>query len=167
MSMNPLRWSFRTRMLAAAAACFALIGFAVFSQLQWGLDPCPLCIFQRIAFMVTGVLFLVGAVHGPGRQGRRVYGLLVLVSSAVGAGVAIRHVWLQSLPADQAPACGPGLGYMMDTLPLGQVLVKVFAGSGDCTQVDWTFVGLSMPGWTLVCFVLLGFGGLLAGFVRR
>src|SRR5699024_5789620 len=99
MRMNPYRWSFRTRMLTAAVACFALIGFAVFAQGYWGLEPCPLCIFQRIAFAALGAVLLVAGLHAPrAARGRRAWSLLTLAAAAVGAGIAGRHVWIQLFP---------------------------------------------------------------------
>ena len=157
MDANPLRWSFRAQCLAGFAACAALIAFALYSQFHLGLLPGPLCIFQRVAFAALGVVFLLAGLHAPARPGaRRAWGALALLAAAVGAAIAARHVWLQHLPPDQVPACGPGLDWMMETMPVAGVLREVFTGSGECANVDWTFLGLSMPGWSLVWFVLLG-----------
>ena len=165
--MNPFRWPFRTRMLAAAGACFALIGFAVFSQLQWGLDPCPLCIFQRIAFAALGVVLLAAGLHAPrAAWGRRTWSLLALVATGVGAGISGRHVWIQLFPPP-IPACGPPLDFLRETLSAGHLVRRVLTGTGDCGNVDWSFLGLSMPAWALVWFVLLKAWGLHAGFGRR
>jgi disulfide bond formation protein DsbB len=109
-----------------------------------------------VGFMGMALFALLAALHNPERLGRRVYGSLIGVSAAFGALVAGRHVWLQSLPPDQVPECGPGLNYMLETMPLTDVLSKVFLGSGSCAEVHWTFLGLSMPGWTLIWFVFLG-----------
>ena len=138
------------------AVCTALFAFALYLQHYEGQAPCPLCILQRIAFIGLGVLFLVGAVHGPGRNGAWIYsGLLVLVA-LIGAGIAGRHVWLQHLPKDRVPACGPGLEYMLNRFPLGEVLEKVFRGSGECAEVGWTFLSLSIAEWSLLWLILLG-----------
>lgn len=166
MTPNPLRWSFRARCLAGFAACVALIAFALYSQFQLGLLPCPLCIFQRVAFAVLGVVFLLAGLHAPGRGGRAAWGVLALLAAAVGAAIAGRHVWLQHLPPDQVPACGPGLDWMMDTMPVAGVLREVFTGSGECATVDWSFLGLSMPAWSLAWFVALGAWALAAAFTR-
>lgn len=139
-----------------ATICAALLAYAYYVQFKLFIDPCPLCILQRVAFLAIGLVTLVAALHGPRGFGRKVYGLLAVASAAVGAGIALQHVRLQNLPPDQVPACGPGLNYMIDTLPLGAALSKAFTGSGECAKVDWTFLGLSMPAWTLICFVLLG-----------
>src|SRR5678816_4354435 len=156
--MNPLRWSFRTAFAVAAAICAAFLGFAYYAQFQMHLDPCPLCIFQRIAFIAFGAVCLAAALHGPRGYGRRVYGALALLAAGAGAAIAGRHVWLQHLPPDKVPDCGPGLDWMLDTLPLNAVLRKVFTGSGECAKVDWTFLSLSMPEWTLIWFVVFGAG---------
>jgi len=108
---------------------------------------------QRIAVIACGVVFLVGAIHNPGRVGAIVYSLLVILCAGTGAAIAARHVWLQTLPPDQVPACGPGLSYMLETLPFRDVLATVFKGSGECAAIDWRFLELTIPGWTLVFFV--------------
>lgn len=129
---------------------------ALWLQYYQHLEPCPLCIFQRVAMMATGAVALVAFLHGPGRLGRRIYAGLTLLAIAGGVAVAGRHVWLQHLPPDQVPACGPGLDYWLDTFPLHEVMVKVFRGSGECAVVDWTFLGLALPAWTLAAFLGLG-----------
>ncbi|MBX3726948.1 MAG: disulfide bond formation protein B [Xanthomonadales bacterium] len=144
---------FRQLALLGFLACAGLMAYALYAQHVLGLEPCPLCIFQRVAVIATGGVLLAAALHGPAAAGRWVYALLAATAAALGAGVAGRHVWLQSLPADQVPACGPGLDYMMEAFPLSQTLRMVFSGSGECAEVDWTFLGLSMPAWTLICFV--------------
>lgn len=160
--------SFRASFLLGFLACAGLIGFALFSQFQWGLEPCPLCIFQRVAFAALGVVFLLGALHGPkGRAGRSAWGVLALIAALAGVAVAGNHVRLQMMPADQVPACGPGLDYMMEMLPVTGVIQKVMTGSGECADVDWSFLGLSMPAWSLVWFVLLGAWAAWAAFRRR
>lgn len=142
--------------LAGAVACAALLGYGLWLQHVDGLEPCPLCVFQRVAFIVLGLIFVVAALHGPRRNGAMVYGVLAAIAAAVGAGIAGRHVWLQNLPADQVPACGPGLQYMLEQFPLQRMIEKVLSGSGECASVDWSFLGLTIPGWALVWFVLLG-----------
>lgn len=162
------RLSFRSAYLLGFVVCAALIGFALYSQFQWGLQPCPLCIFQRIAFAALGIVFLIGALHAPkGAAGRRAYGVLAFLAAAVGIGIAGRHVWLTHLPPDQVPHCGPPLEFMMETNALTDVIRKVLTGSGECAKVDWTFLGLSMPAWSLAWFVLLAIWALWAAFRRR
>lgn len=165
--MNPLRWSFRTQFLLGFAACMALLAFALYTQYYGGLLPCPLCTFQRGAFLALGLVFLIGGLHAPAKPaGRGIYSILAVLCAGVGAAIAGRHVWLQNLPADQVPACGPDLSYMMDAFPLGEVMRKVFTGSGECAVVDWTFLGLAMPAWSLVWFLLLALWALYAGLRR-
>jgi disulfide bond formation protein DsbB len=149
--MNP-----RLGYVAGTAICAGLLGFALYLQHVAGQDPCPLCILQRITFIALGLVFLVAAVHGPGRTGAIVYAVFGGLLAATGAGIAARHVWLQNLPADQVPACGPGLAYMIERFPLMRMLEKVLAGSGECAEAGWKFLGLSIAGWSLVWFVLLG-----------
>ena len=144
---------------AGFAVCCGLMGFALFAQHVLLLDPCPLCVFQRVAVISIGVIFLVAALHNPSGAGRFVYGVLLALAAAGGAAVAGRHAWLQQLPPDQVPSCGPGLDYMLDTLPFTEVLGKVFRGSGECAEIVWQFLGLSMPGWVLVWMVALGAAG--------
>ena len=168
MQPNFFRWSFRSQYLLGFLLCAGLIGFALFSQFQWGLLPCPLCIFQRIAFAGLAVVFLIGGLHAPkGAVGRRIYGLLALIPAGTGIGIAGRHVWLTTLPPDQVPECGPPLQFMMDTNPLTDVIKKVLTGSGECAKVDWHFLGLSMPAWSLLWFVLLAGLALYAAFRAR
>lgn len=147
---------FRRRFLLGFLACAGLIGYALYTQFHDGLLPCPLCIFQRVAFAAVGLVFLVGGLHAPiSRVGRRLYGGLALLAALVGIGVAGNHVRLQHLPPDQVPACGPGLDYMLEAMPLTGVIRKVMTGSGECAEVDWSFLGLAMPAWSLIWFVLL------------
>lgn len=159
MKLTPRKW-----FVIVLLCCGGLLGFAFYQQYRAFLDPCPLCVFQRIGFMGMALFAALAAVHNPARTGRRIYGVLTALCAAFGAGVAGRHVWLQSLPADQVPECGPGLNYMLETMPLTEALSKVFLGSGSCAEVHWTFLGLSMPGWTLVWFVLLGVPTLYMSF---
>jgi disulfide bond formation protein DsbB len=133
--------------------CVAMMGTALFYfQHMLGLEPCPLCILQRIVVITLGIVLLVGAVHGPSGWGNRVYGGLIMLTAGTGAGIAARHVWLQSLPADQVPECGPTLDYILQVFPLSKALQLVLRGSGECAKIEWQFLGLSIPGWTLVAF---------------
>ena len=133
--------------------CAALIGWALWLQYVKGLEPCPLCVFQRVAVIAVGVVFLIAALHNPRRGGATFYALLTLVAAGAGAAFSARQVWLQSLPKDQVPACGPGLNYMLNTLPFTDVIRKVLEGSGECAEKGWVFLGLSIAGWTFVFFV--------------
>ena len=141
------------------AACTGMMIFALFAQYVLAMEPCPLCILQRVAVIVIGLLFLLAALHGAGRTGRRVYALLLTLVAIAGAGIAGRHVWLQNLPADQVPSCGPGLDFMLETFPIMEVLSIVLSGSGECAEVSWRFLGLTIPGWTLIALLFLGIYG--------
>lgn len=163
--MNPLNWSFRRLCALGLLCCLGLLGFALYAQHRMFLDPCPLCILQRVAFMVMAVGFLGGLLLGPGGVGRWATMVSGVLGAAAGVTVAGRHVWLQGLPADQVPACGPGLNYMLEAFPLADVMRKVFQGSGECAKIDWSFLGISMPGWTLIWYLLLGILVLFA-FIR-
>lgn len=135
--------------------CAALIGWALWLQYGKGIEPCPLCIFQRVAVIAVGVVFLLAALHNPRKTGAAFYALLTLVTAGAGALLAARQVWLQSLPKDLVPACGPGLNYMLETLPFSDVVRKVLEGSGECAEKGWVFLGLSIAGWTFVFFVAM------------
>jgi disulfide bond formation protein DsbB len=153
--------------LLGFSACALLLGYAYFLQFYQGLEPCPLCIFQRLAMAALGFIFLVAAVHNPKRSaGARTYGILIALVAALGAGIAGRHVWLQNLPPEQVPACGPGLDYLLETFPLSETIALVLRGSGDCAEVDWTFLGLSIPAWTLLLFIGLGAMGAVRNWMR-
>lgn len=166
--MNPLQWNFRAQFLLGFLACAGLLGYAIFLQLQMGLEPCPLCIFQRMAFAALGLLFLIGALHGPGgKTGRSIYGLLAFIAAAVGIGIAGRHVWIQVMPKDGMSSCGPPLSFLSETMGPLEVFRTVLTGTADCGNIDWTFLGLSMPMWSLVCFVLLAAWALFAGLRTR
>lgn len=141
---------------AGSAICAGLLAFALYLQHYEYQDPCPLCIVQRVAYIALMLVFLAGAAHGPRRRGAITYSSVAVVLSAAGAAVAGRHVWLQHLPADQVPACGPGLEYMIRQFPFAEMVSKVLAGSGQCAEAGWRMLGLSIAEWSLVWFVLLG-----------
>jgi len=156
------RWFYFTIM----SACLALLGFGLYLEHGLGLEPCPLCIFQRIAFIVITMIAFIGLLHGFGSLSSRIYGGLMVLAALTGAGIAGRQVWLQHLPADQVPACGPGLDYILDTFPLAQGLKMVLGGSGECAEVQWQFLGLSIAEWSLFCFLLLIAAGVFP-FIAR
>ena len=164
--MNPFRWPFRAQCLLGFLACAGLLAYAFYVQFALEIQPCPFCIFQRIAFAAVGLVFLLGALHGPASAGgRRGYGVLAFLAAAVGAGIAARHSWVQLFPPE-IPTCGPGLNYMLETQTWLGVVRKVLTASGDCSSIDWRFLGLSMPMWCAIWFVALGVWGLYAGFRR-
>ena len=164
--MSPFLASFRIQLGLIAAVCAGLIGFALYAQYHLHLEPCPLCIFQRIGIIAVGVLALLASLHTPrARWCRGAWAFTVLLACCAGAMVSARHVWLQHIPEGQVPACGPGLSYLMESLPgYLDVIKTVLQGSGECAVVDWVLLGLSMPAWTLLCFVGLGNWALWATF---
>ena len=136
------------------AACISGLLIAIFYfQKHLGLEPCPMCIFQRVAMLAAGLFFLTAALHGPRAGGRWIYSIGAAIASLAGAFIAARHVWLQGLPENERPACGPTLDYLMDMLPLREVVQTVLSGDGNCAKIEWTLLGLSIPGWTLVTFI--------------
>ncbi|MDH3375432.1 MAG: disulfide bond formation protein B [Gammaproteobacteria bacterium] len=148
-------------------ACAALIGVALYFEHIEALEPCPLCIVQRVIVILIGIMCLIAAVHNPRSAWRRLYELPIILFSMAGATVAARHVWIQNLPADQIPECGPGLEFMLKRFPLHTVIEKVLSGSGECAEVVWTWLGLSIPGWTLVFFIGFAITGFTLLFSRR
>lgn len=149
----------RVIFMGGFAVCAGLMAAALYFQYGMQLEPCPLCIFQRVSVIATGLILLAGALHNPGRLGRRIYGGLAALTAALGAAVAGRHVWIENLPFDQQPGCGYSLNDMLETFPLLKTLKLVLAGSGGCGQVSWSFLGLSMPSWTLIFFIsFIGLG---------
>lgn len=148
--------SVRNWALMGLAFCVLMMAVALGLEHLADLEPCSLCIFQRVAVIAAGVVFAIAAIHNPkGRGGAVGYGLFGLLAAFSGIGLAWRHLWLQSLPADEVPSCGPGLEYMMDVLPLQQVISQVLTASGECADISLRVLGLSLPAWTLIGFVLL------------
>jgi disulfide bond formation protein DsbB len=146
--------NYRTVNLVGFFACFILIVSALIMQHVFELEPCPLCIFQRLSFIAAGALFLLGALFNPVSTGRKVLlSGLNLTAIAIGIGLALRHIWLQNLPPSEVPSCGPGLDYMIDVLPFTSVISQVLSGSGECAEISWTFLGLSIPWWTLFAYL--------------
>lgn len=152
--------------VVGAVSCAGLIGFAYYLQYAQGLPPCPLCILQRIAFMLLALAFLAAGVHAPRGAGRWGYVLLLLIVGGAGGAIAGRHVYLQHLPADQVAACGPDLGYIVSSLPLLEALEVILRGSGSCAATQWTWLSLNIPEWALLWFVVLTGAGVLVNAVR-
>jgi disulfide bond formation protein DsbB len=147
---------------AGFLACAALLGYAYYTQFHLGLEPCPLCIFQRIAIAALGVVFLAAALHNPRSWGRYGYAVLISVTALAGVGVAARHLYVQSLPPGTLPSCGAPLEVLLQFTPVTEVIRKVLTGSGECSQVNWKFLGLAMPAWVLIWAVILGAVGVAA-----
>lgn len=150
-------------LLASAGA----LAFAYYLQYGQGLEPCPLCILQRVAMFAVAVVCLAAGVHGPGDLGRRVYATLGALCALAGAGVAARHVWLMHIPLDQVPACGPGLAYLREILPWQKVLATILRGDASCATVDGSFLGVSLPAWTLMYFIILLLAALVGVIAGR
>lgn len=160
--------NYRVLNLLGALGCAAGLLMAIFYfQKVLGLEPCPMCIFQRVAMLAAGILFLLAALHGPRGGGRWGYTALILLASGIGAFIAARHTWLQKLPEDQRPACGPTLDYLIDMMPLRDVVETVIRGDGNCAKIDWTLFGQSLPAWTFVVFVCLILWALITPLVAR
>lgn len=149
-SLSPRRVFVGLVLLALIAMLFARL----YLQAFLGLEACPLCMAQRVFVVSWGVIALIAAVHNPRSWGIQVYAALCGLAAWAGAGVAARHVWLQHLPADQVPACGPSLDYMLENLPFREMLSIVLAGDGNCAKIDWTFLGFSIPEQTLAVFCI-------------
>jgi len=155
--LNPFRWNFRICCLLGFLACISPLLYAIFLQFTDGLEPCPLCILQRIAFFALGMVFLIAGLHNPlSKIMRFIYGLFAIICAIVGAGIAGRHVYLQARPFNEFASCGPPLAFLRETMGPFEVLRTVLTGTGDCGKIDWTMFGLSMPMWSLICFIVLG-----------
>ena len=145
----------RLQYAAPAILIACLLGYGYYLQYVQGLEPCPLCMVQRLFFYLLIATFVVAALHAPGRVGAWIYTAFVVLFAAGGAATAGRQVWLQHLPADKVPQCGPDLFFMLENMPLSRTLQKLVQGSGECAKVDWTFLGLSIAEWSLLWFIAL------------
>ena len=153
--------------LLGLAAALSLLAYAYYAQFVLHLEPCPLCIFQRVGVFFLGVLFLVAAAHDAVGWGRRVYAALLALTALATVGVAVRQLYIQSQPEGSVPACGASLDFMLKVFSLGEVLVKVLSGSGECAKVTWRFLGLAMPGWVLIAAAALGSYGMWINLRRQ
>jgi len=136
--------------------CCALMTYAFYAQYVLNLEPCPMCIFQRLAVIAMGIIFLLCSIIDPKSKISKLLASFSFTAAAsIGIAVASRHVWLQNLPSDQVPGCGPGLDFMLSTFPLAEVLEMVLSGSGECANVDWSFLSLSMPSWVIISFFVM------------
>ena len=151
---------------ATFAAATALVVFAIFYLQDYvGLDPCPMCILSRYAFIAIAAVALVAALHGPRRTALKVYASLVALLALAGIGVSVRHSYLQHFPP-AVESCGTDLEFLLNALPLSQALPKIFAGTGSCSKVAWKFLGLSIPEWALVWFAIFAALAIWVAFVR-
>jgi disulfide bond formation protein DsbB len=140
----------RRVLLALCASSIAMLGFGLYLQHVVGLNPCPMCIVQRYALLLVAIIAGLTALTGR-RAGHVGGGSLALLSALGGAFVAARQSWLQWYPPQEA-SCGRDLYGMIETFPLKRAIPMIFKGSGDCTAVDWTFLGGSLANWSFVVF---------------
>lgn len=151
----------RTVFLAIFIVCAGLMGFGFYLQYVKGLEPCVLCMVQRLFFTLVGFTALCAFIQNPHNLGTRIYSGFLALFSLLGAGIAGRQVWLQHLPADKVPACGPDLFFMLEVYPLGEAIMTALKGTGDCAKVAWTFLSLSIPEWAIMVFVAILFASLI------
>lgn len=146
------RWLY----LVGALVISGLFGAALYLQYVLHQEPCPLCMIQRFIFIALLVLFVLATLHNPLRVGTKIYAVLITLVALSGVGVAGRHIWIQHLPKDEIPACGPGLDYMLENFPMSEVLKELMHGSGECAAKGWTFLTLGVPEWSLFWYLLIG-----------
>jgi len=146
-------------------ACVALLAYALYAQFELGLDPCPLCIFQRIGVAALGVVFLIAALHNPKGWGVYAYTALIAIAALTTIGVAARHLYVQHLPPGTLPSCGAPLSVLMKYMSPGALIARVLSGSGECSEVTWRFLGLAMPAWVLICAAVLGAFGVFSNIL--
>lgn len=159
----PKRWLY----LVGGVTVVIMYCSALYLQYMLRQEPCPLCMIQRVIFIAIGVLFFFAALHNAKQFGAKVYSVLIAITSLSGVAVASRHIWIQHLPKDQVPACGPGLDYMLKNFPMSDVWREVFHGSGECAEKGWTFLTLGIPEWALVSYVFLGVFAVMVGWKKR
>jgi protein dithiol:quinone oxidoreductase len=153
--------------IALFIICLSLLGFGLYLEHVEGLEPCPLCAFQRLSYIAIAVVALIAAIHNPMGIFRIVYNILLIIFALTGVAIAGRQTWLQHLPPELVPECGPGLEYMLEVFPFGQALKMIFSGSGECAEIQWQFIGLSIPEWSLICFSSITIAAILAIFMLK
>jgi disulfide bond formation protein DsbB len=156
----------RTGNLVGFIVCALLMAYALYAQYVMHLEPCPLCIFQRIAVMAVGVVFLLAALQNPKLTGARIYGVLIFIAALAGMAVSARHIWIQAQPPGTVAACGASLDYLIQIMSVTEVIGKVFAGSGECARIEWRLLGLSMPWWVLFALIALLIWAAIVNFAR-
>jgi disulfide bond formation protein DsbB len=162
--MNLVKISSRSGFLLGFISCVSVLAFGAYLQFVEELEPCPLCISQRLAFVATGLIFLIAAIHN---RATKLYAMLAAVSALVGASVSARHVWLQHLPPEEVPECSPGLEYVFQHFPLADTIKLMLTGTGECAKVDWTLLGLAIPSWALIAFLGLAGLAVVCGWAKR
>ena len=144
--------------------CVSLMIFGLYLEHIRGLDPCPLCVFQRIAYILIIIASLIAVIHNPANTWKTIYKFLIFIFSVMGASVAGRQVWLQHLPPELVPECGPGLDYMLNVFPFADAVRMILSGSGECAEVQWRFIGLSIAEWSLIVFIAISIATILSVF---
>lgn len=160
---------FQPRMifLLLLIGCSTLLLTAIFVEPFASMEACPMCMMQRAVFILIAGVSLIASLHNPGTIGTRIYGAILALGATGGAMIAARQIWLQHLPEDRVPACGPGLDYMLEVFPILEVIEMAIRGTGDCAKVQWTFAGLSIPGWSLIAFTAIALVSLWLIFRRN
>ncbi len=159
-------WTPRTVYAAVFVVCTALIAFALYLQHAQALEPCPMCILQRYAFIAIAAVALIAAIHNPRGAGLVAYSGVVVLFALIGGGIAARHSWLQHFPV-KSFSCGADLGYLLNTFPLAKSLPAIFSGTGECSKVEWRLLALSIPEWALVWFVIFAAVAVVAAMKLR
>ena len=136
-----------------SASCLSLLAYGYYLEFFEDLLPCPMCIFQRLGYMAITLVSLIAVIQAPQRTGGITYGVLVIIFSTIGASIAGRQTWLQHIPPGLVPECGPGLEFMLEMYPLLETIERALLGTGDCAEVSWTFIGMSIAEWSLICFI--------------
>jgi disulfide bond formation protein DsbB len=157
----------RTGYFLGFAASFGLVAFALYIQARDHLEPCPLCISQRIAFMALGTAFLAAMLHNPTGLWRKLHGGLQCVIAATGIGIALRHIWIQRHPEEVMSECGAGFDYLFERFPMQKALQLIFQGTGECSAIDWTLLGLTIPELSLAAFAGLALYALVLAGMRK
>lgn len=140
--------------ITCALTCIFLLLFGIYLENAYSLIPCPLCMLQRFIFIMIAAFSLLAFFHSPAKFGLRIYALINLIFSIMGILLAGRQIWLQHLPADQVPACGPSLHILFQSLPLIDALQTSILGTGDCAKVQWIFLGLNIAEWSMIFFII-------------
>jgi disulfide bond formation protein DsbB len=135
--------------------CLASLVGAAYLQYVAGLQPCSMCILQRWIFIGLTLVLIIAFLQNPQHLGQRLYGVSIILLSTVGSIIAGRQVWLQHLPPEARPECGPGFDFLMQNFPMMEAFHYIFSGSGECAIIDWTFLGQSLAVWSLVLFIIL------------
>ena len=135
----------------------SLLGYAAYSMKILGLEPCTLCITQQFFYCLIGISSFVSFLQNPGVTISRVYSFFISLFAIAGIWISGRQIWLQGLPEDEVPLCGPPLEYIIDVFPFADVLNALFMGDGNCAEIPWQFLGLSMAGWSFICFLVIFF----------